>query len=273
MGRVAIGVEYDGAAYHGWQRQPHSTSVQEALQAALGRIADEPVELTCAGRTDAGVHARAQVAHFDTEAQRSARAWLFGRQQRACRRPSTCAGCSRSRSNFMRATRRCAAPTATWCSIGPRARLWPQGRALVVYAPLDAALMQRAADALVGEHDFSAFRAAECQARSPVRTIEALGGAALRRLDQHRGHRQRLLAAHGAQYRRHAAGRRPGRGGAAAHPRAARIASAQHRRGHRGRPRSVLLAGRLPAAVRPAGRFRYDRFLPEPPRFTQLDLV
>ena len=78
MGRIAIGVEYDGAGFHGWQQQPHSPSVQETLQQALSRVADAPVELTAAGRTDTGVHARAQVAHFDTDAVRSPRSWLLG---------------------------------------------------------------------------------------------------------------------------------------------------------------------------------------------------
>src|SRR5215470_1174013 len=78
MGRIAIGVEYDGAGFHGWQQQPHSPSVQETLQQALSRVADAPVELTAAGRTDTGVHARGQVAHFDTDALRSPRSWLLG---------------------------------------------------------------------------------------------------------------------------------------------------------------------------------------------------
>jgi tRNA pseudouridine38-40 synthase len=174
MGRVAIGIEYDGAAYHGWQRQPHSASVQEVVEAALGRIANDTVNLTCAGRTDAGVHARAQVAHFDTAAQRSARAWLFGANSVLpssvnLRWVQPVAEQFHARYAALRRSYRYLVLNR------PTRSALAAGRALVVYAPLDAALMQEAADALLGEHDFSAYRAAECQARSPVRTIEALG--------------------------------------------------------------------------------------------------
>ena len=173
MGRLAIGVEYDGAAYHGWQRQPHSTSVQETLQAALGRIADAPVELICAGRTDAGVHARAQVAHFDTEAQRSPRAWLLGVNSVLpssvnLRWVQPVTDQFHARYGALRRSYRYLVLNR------PTRSALAAGRALVVYPPLDAAGMQAAADDLIGEHDFSAFRAAECQARSPVRKVEAL---------------------------------------------------------------------------------------------------
>jgi tRNA pseudouridine38-40 synthase len=174
MGRVAIGVEYDGAAYHGWQRQPHSPSVQEALQGALGQIANEPIELTCAGRTDAGVHARAQVAHFDTGAQRSARAWLFGAN--SVLPPSINLRWVAPVTEQFHARYAALRRSYRYLVLNrPTRSALAAGRALVVYTPLDAALMQQAADALIGQHDFSAYRAAECQARSPVRTIEALG--------------------------------------------------------------------------------------------------
>lgn len=76
--RIALGIEYDGTAYNGWQRQKSGIGVQERVEEALARVADEPVEAVCAGRTDAGVHASAQVAHFDTRAERSARSWVLG---------------------------------------------------------------------------------------------------------------------------------------------------------------------------------------------------
>jgi tRNA pseudouridine38-40 synthase len=76
--RIAIGIEYDGTAYNGWQRQRTGLGVQEVLEQALGEVADETVEVTCAGRTDTGVHASGQVAHFDSTAERSARSWLLG---------------------------------------------------------------------------------------------------------------------------------------------------------------------------------------------------
>ena len=76
--RVALGIEYDGTAYNGWQRQKTGSGVQVFVEAAIGKVADEPVEAVCAGRTDAGVHASAQVVHFDTSAERSARSWTLG---------------------------------------------------------------------------------------------------------------------------------------------------------------------------------------------------
>ena len=173
MGRIAIGVEYDGAGFHGWQQQPHSTSVQETLQAALSRVADAPVELTCAGRTDTGVHARAQVAHFDSVAVRSPRAWLLGVNSAlpatiSLRWAVPVAGSFHARFGALRRSYRYLVLNR------PTRSALAAGRALVVYRELDTVAMQAAADDLVGEHDFSAFRAAECQARSPVRRIEAL---------------------------------------------------------------------------------------------------
>jgi tRNA pseudouridine38-40 synthase len=173
MGRLAIGVEYDGAAYHGWQRQPHSSSVQETLETALGRVANGAVELTCAGRTDTGVHARAQVAHFDTTARRTARAWLLG--VNSALPPSINLCWVQSVPDEFHARYAALRRSYRYLVLNrPTRSALAAGRALVVYAPLDAARMQIAANALVGKHDFSAYRAAECQAHSPVRTIEAL---------------------------------------------------------------------------------------------------
>ena len=173
MSRVAVGIEYDGAAFHGWQRQPHANSVQETVEAALSRVADSPVELTCAGRTDAGVHARAQVAHFDTGADRLPRAWLLGANSALppevnLRWVFPVPDQFHARFGALRRSYRYLLLNQ------PTRSSLAAGRALVVYRPLDAVAMQTAANHLVGEHDFSAFRAAECQARSPVRRIEAL---------------------------------------------------------------------------------------------------
>ena len=173
MGRIAVGIEYDGTGYHGWQQQTGVRSIQQELQQALTRVADEPVNLTCAGRTDAGVHARAQVAHFDTTAQRSARAWVLGANSElppeisvrwACDVPEQFhARFSALRRSYRylilnRPVRSALAARRAWC----------------VYPPLDAPAMQAAALHLEGEHDFSAFRAAECQAHSPLRRVESL---------------------------------------------------------------------------------------------------
>lgn len=173
MGRIAIGVEYDGAAFHGWQQQPHSPSVQETLQQALGRVADAPVELSAAGRTDTGVHARAQVAHFDTTAERNPRAWLLGTNSVlpasiSLRWALPVPDRFHARySALRRSYRYLVLNRATRSALAA-------GRALVVYRELDVEAMRTAAADLLGEHDFSAFRAAECQARSPVRRIDAL---------------------------------------------------------------------------------------------------
>jgi tRNA pseudouridine38-40 synthase len=112
MGRIAVGIEYDGTGYHGWQQQSDARSIQQDVQQALGCIADSPVSLVCAGRTDAGVHARAQVAHFDTSAERSARAWVLG-PTASCRPRSACAGPAKCQGLSTRASLRCGALTAT----------------------------------------------------------------------------------------------------------------------------------------------------------------
>jgi tRNA pseudouridine38-40 synthase len=171
--RLALGLEYNGAAYCGWQRQTDAASVQAALEQALSRVADEPISTICAGRTDAAVHAREQVVHFDTQALRSPRAWLLGTNTHLPRDISLrwaqpvpeefharFSALSRSYRYLMlnRVTRSALA----------------HGRALVVHQPLDVAAMQAGAQWLIGEHDFSAFRSSECQALSPVRQLRSL---------------------------------------------------------------------------------------------------
>lgn len=168
--RIALGVEYDGSAFHGWQIQPGGGTVQDALQAALRRIAGGAVDVVCAGRTDAGVHATGQVVHFDAPVDRPLSAWVRGVN------------------TFLPAAVavRWAQPVtddfhARFSAYGRRYRylllnrpqrpgVW-HGRAGWYHHALDAGAMQRGADLLCGEHDFSAFRAAECQARSPVKTL------------------------------------------------------------------------------------------------------
>jgi tRNA pseudouridine38-40 synthase len=168
--RLAAGLEYDGSAYAGWQAQDHARAVQTEVEAALSRVADQPVKTTCAGRTDAGVHALGQVIHFDTGAQRAVDAWLFGanshlppdislrwvrevpqefhaRYSARSRRYRYVIHNSRSRSGLF-------ARRASWCT-----------------HPLDVERMHEAAQHLLGEHDFSAYRAAECQSRTPMRRI------------------------------------------------------------------------------------------------------
>jgi len=173
MGRIAIGIEYDGRAYCGWQQQDEAPSVQETLERALSRVADAPVALTAAGRTDAGVHARIQIAHFDTMAVRSARAWLLG--SNTYLPPDISLRWARPVAAHFHARFAALSRTYRYYILNRAARsALAAGRALCVYRPLDAARMQAAAQHLVGQHDFSAFRAAACQARSPVRRLEQL---------------------------------------------------------------------------------------------------
>lgn len=168
--RWATCVEYDGTAYHGWQSQPHAASVQDTFEAALSKVADCPIRTVCSGRTDAGVHAQGQVVHFETDVVRSERAWLLGSNRYL---PDDIAPqwfvpvpddfharfSARERDYRYWLYDRMA-PSALW-----RHRAWHS------HNRLDVATMHRAAQSLVGHHDFSAFRAAACQAKTPWRDV------------------------------------------------------------------------------------------------------
>ena len=172
--RIALGVAYNGRNYHGWQRQPHGhITVQEKLEDALSMVANEPIKVMCAGRTDAGVHASAQVVHFDTSAQRPLRAWTHGGNMNL---PDDVAI-------------QWAHPVdekfhARFSATARRYRYvifnHPMRPALMDkevswnYRPLDISKMQQAAGYLLGTHDFSSLRAASCQANSPIRTMHHL---------------------------------------------------------------------------------------------------
>jgi tRNA pseudouridine38-40 synthase len=171
--RLALGLAYRGGAYRGWQWQPGVPTVQAALEAALGRFADQPVSTVCAGRTDTGVHGLNQVVHLDTVLDRRPFSWVRG-------------------------TNRYLPPdiAVQWCEPVPadfHARYGARGRRYAylllespvrpsleagsvgwTFRPLDGAAMQAAAALLIGEHDFSAFRSAECQAASPVKQLREL---------------------------------------------------------------------------------------------------
>jgi tRNA pseudouridine38-40 synthase len=171
--RLALGIEYDGTDFSGWQRLTHGETVQGALERALSSVAAHSVEVTCAGRTDAGVHGRCQVVHFDTEAPRAMRSWVLG-------------GCSnlpdsvavlwaqpvadafharfsaRSRRYRYRILTRQVRP-----ALEARYVTWER-------LPLDASRMHEAAQVLMGEHDFSAFRAISCQAKHARREVLAV---------------------------------------------------------------------------------------------------
>lgn len=172
--RVALGIEYDGSRFHGWQRQGHDPqTVQEVLERALASVAAEPVTVICAGRTDAGVHGIGQVVHFDTQAQRSNRGWVFGSNthlpdQVAIRWARPVPDTFHARYSALRRSYRYVIynrPTRP--ALGLHHMTWQ-------YRPLDAERMQEAGQALLGEHDFSTFRSAGCQSRTPMRCVESL---------------------------------------------------------------------------------------------------
>ena len=171
--RLAIGVEYVGTAYAGWQRQPHAPSVQGEVEHALATVAAHRVEITCAGRTDRGVHALGQVAHFDTDAQRPMRGWTLGAN--TALPPDVAVQWVVPVPDDFHARYSATARTYRYLILN-RATRSPvlRERAWWVHAPLDAARMHAAAQVLVGAHDFSAFRAAECQSRVPVRRLERI---------------------------------------------------------------------------------------------------
>lgn len=171
--RVALGIEYDGRSFCGWQSQPSGCAVQDALERALAGIAGEAVRVTAAGRTDAGVHATAQVVHFDAPVQRPTSAWVRGVNTAlpagaAVLWAQAVAGGFHARFS---ATGR--AYTYVLLNRGARPGL-ASGRVGWFHLPLDVERMRAAASLLVGTHDFSAFRAAECQAGSPLRELRRL---------------------------------------------------------------------------------------------------
>lgn len=173
MTRIAVGLEYQGTRYAGWQTQRSADTVQRLAECALGKVADEAVSLICAGRTDAGVHARGQVAHFDTSAARSMRAWTLGANSELPRDISI--SWVRPVPMHFHARYSAEARTYRYLIFNRASRSGLLGsRATWVHRPLDAERMAQAATALEGEHDFSAFRAAECQAKSPVKTLDVL---------------------------------------------------------------------------------------------------
>ena len=171
--RVAAIVEYDGTDYAGWQSQEHSASIQDAVQAALSFVAGEPVTAICAGRTDSGVHAVGQVIHFDTGAIRTPRAWVLGTNTRLA--PSIALQWAGEVTAGFHARHRAIRRIYRYCILNRSARCALQRlRAAWIHRPLDAAAMHAAAQALVGEHDFSAFRSVECQSKTPIRRVERI---------------------------------------------------------------------------------------------------
>lgn len=173
--RVALGVEYNGKAFHGWQRQGHCFTVQEALENALEFVADHPIRLHCAGRTDTGVHGLNMVTHFDTDSVRPMKAWMLG------------ANTYVSRHYDGQCSIRWAQPVsddfhARFSALSRRYRYQIYNRrtrsaihrnwSTHCFYPLDAERMNQAAQLLLGEHNFDSFRTVHCQAHSPVRIVK-----------------------------------------------------------------------------------------------------
>ena len=171
--RIAIGIEYNGLAYAGWQHQGHAPTVQQAVEQALSVVADQPVKVIAAGRTDAGVHALGQVAHFDTPAQRTPRAWLLGTNANLSGdvaltwvQPVS----DEFHARFSAQRRR-----YRYVILNRMARSGVlDSRMAWVHQRLDVDRMAQAARALLGTHDFSAYRASACQSKKPVKTVYEL---------------------------------------------------------------------------------------------------
>jgi len=171
--RLAAGIEYDGSGFYGWQRQRQSPTAQACLEAALGRVANHPVTVHCAGRTDTGVHAHCQVVHFDTDAERSERSWVLGTNTHL--HPGISVLWVRQADSAFHARFSATRRRYRYRMLNRWVRPAIQrGRVAWIRQPLDARLMHEAAQALLGEHDFSSFRAVGCQANTPVRRIHHL---------------------------------------------------------------------------------------------------
>ena len=171
--RMALGISYSGSAYEGWQSQLSGRTVQDKLELALSRFSVQPVRTLCAGRTDAGVHALMQVAHFDTTLQRDAASWVRGTnaflpRDIAVQWAQAVADEFHSRSS---AIARRYAYVVLESPVRPSVEA---GRVGWIYRPLNGTAMRQAAVHLLGEHDFSSFRAAQCQARSPIKTMNRI---------------------------------------------------------------------------------------------------
>ena len=171
--RIALGITYNGQAYQGWQSQPSGRTVQDHLEAALGRFAASPISTICAGRTDAGVHGLMQVVHFDSPVERAEASWVRGTNTflpkdiavqwaRAVPEAFHSRACATSRRYGYALLQSPVRPSVEFGRVG-----W-------VFQPLDLAAMQQAVQFLLGEHDFSSFRAAGCQAKSPVKTLHRI---------------------------------------------------------------------------------------------------
>ena len=173
MTRVALGVSYNGQGYNGWQSQPSGNTIQDKLEAALGRFAAQPIHTLCAGRTDAGVHGLMQVVHFDAPVERAPSSWVRGTN--TFLPPDIAVQWAQPVPDAFHA--RASAVARRYAYVLLQSPVRPSveaGRVGWVFQPLDHVAMQQAADALLGEHDFTSFRASACQAHTPVKTLHRI---------------------------------------------------------------------------------------------------
>ncbi|MCW8164715.1 tRNA pseudouridine(38-40) synthase TruA [Verminephrobacter aporrectodeae subsp. tuberculatae] len=171
--RMALGLSYNGQGYSGWQSQPSGNTVQDRLEAALRRFATQPVGTLCAGRTDAGVHALMQVVHFDTPLERPTASWVRGTNRFLP--PDIAVQWAQPVADGFHA--RASAVARRYAYVLLQSPVRPSvdaARVGWVFQALDPAAMRQAAEQLLGEHDFSSFRAAACQAPSPVKTLRRI---------------------------------------------------------------------------------------------------
>jgi len=171
--RVALGIEYDGTNFLGWQSQTQQPTIQQTVECALTFVANELINIICAGRTDTGVHARCQVVHFDTQANRTERAWILGANSRL---PSTVAVLWASQvPKTFHARYSAQARRYRYIILNRPVRPALESRFVTwERQPLNVDIMHVAAQALLGEHDFSAFRTMACQSKTPFRNIHRI---------------------------------------------------------------------------------------------------
>ena len=171
--RIALGISYNGSTYHGWQSQSCGNTIQDHLEAALGQFATQPISTLCAGRTDAGVHGLMQVVHFDTAIERTPASWVRGTNAFL---PSPIAvQWAQAVPHEFHA--RASATARRYAYVVLQSPVRPSveaGRVGWVHRPIDGQAIRAAAALLLGEHDFSSFRAAACQALSPIKTLHRI---------------------------------------------------------------------------------------------------
>jgi len=171
--RIALGIEYAGNNFAGWQIQSDARSVQECVEAALSKVANHPVKVTCAGRTDTGVHALGQVIHADVTAQRTMHSWVFGANANLSKDISVLWAIPVDDNFHARFSALARHYRYIILNRGTRPALLAK-RVTWNYKPLEVEWMQTAANYLLGTHDFSSYRAVACQAKNPTRTISHL---------------------------------------------------------------------------------------------------